>query len=72
MSYSPKPQSKRSKKRANRGFVSLERSSRKHRRALERLGSSCVLGGNQLKPGEKYQSKLNGLTYTAGGAMKFH
>lgn len=32
----PDPGSKRSKRRKNRGFVSLERSSRKHRRALSR------------------------------------
>jgi hypothetical protein len=72
MPYKADPQSRRSKRRANRGFKSLEQSCRKHRRALSRLGSACVLGGSQLKPGDKYLSKLNGFTYTAGGAMRYH
>ncbi len=39
----PDKNSQRSKRRANRGFSSLEQSSRKHRRMLNRLGISRVV-----------------------------
>lgn len=42
----PDKNSERSKKRANRGFSSLERDSRKHRRANRRLAMSKVAVAN--------------------------
>jgi hypothetical protein len=44
----PKKDSKRSKKRASRGFVSLAVSSRKHRRAAKRMaGATGALNYNR-------------------------
>lgn len=62
--------SKRSKRRANRGFVNLETSSRKHRRAKRRMQN--VVGGKQLQPGEKYQPGPQDFVFTGPGALKYH
>lgn len=70
----PDPKSNRSKRRQNRGFKSLELSSRKHRRAGNRLAISCSLSGKSLKPGEKAEVKcgLSTWVHTAGGSMQYH
>lgn len=69
----PDENSKRSKRRKNRGFKSLEVSSRKHRRAHERLLIACTLAGKTLKPGEKAEVKCGSSTWvhTAGGSMRY-
>ena len=77
------PNSLRTQKRFNRGFKSLEQSSRKHRRALDRLMRSRTIGANALgSNGTQYESgtavdpPLNGKTKTfaqrAGGAYNYH
>lgn len=69
--YQPNPNSKTSQKRKNRGFVSLEKSSRKHRRAARRLAEACVIKGTTHKPGTKTES-VYGWMHTAGGALRYH
>lgn len=61
MPVNPNPikDSNRSKKRAKRGFKSLELSSRKHRRANKRMLIACNINGNTYKPGEKVQLQTN-------------
>lgn len=69
------PNSKRSARRANRGFQGLEKSSRKHRRAFRRLGESCNIGnGKHVAPGEKQlvRAGLSDWMHTGGGKMKYH
>ncbi len=56
------PNSNRSKKRKNRGFISLEKSSRKHIRAAKRLGISKVAIPN---PSKDHQQHI-------GGSIDFH
>jgi hypothetical protein len=72
----PDKNSKRSKRRANRGFVDLETSSRKHRRAYGRRSRACVLNGRHLEPGAKDLVQpgpgTNIWTHTAGGSLNFH
>lgn len=74
----PDPNSKRSIRRKNRGFKSLELSSRKHRRALGRQEEACTIAGKLLKPGQKHDRETvkNGakkpLLHTAGGSFKYH
>lgn len=79
----PDPGSERSKKRKKRGFVSLERSSRKHRRAKRRLDESATVGNNHqgsggtlYLPGTKVdpptQGKEKTFLATAGGAYNYH
>lgn len=55
--FNPNPQkdSNRSKKRENRGFSSLEVSSRKHRRAKKRLGFSLSPNPSEGIKARKYQ-----------------
>jgi len=67
----PDPSSKTTKRRKNRGFKSLEVSSRKHRRAKRRSAQKCMVGGKELKPGEKMVGS-NDLMYTGGGSLKYH
>lgn len=55
------PNSKRSIKRRARGFVSLEKSSRKHRRAEKRLAISQTIGANGMGAG--------GVRHKAGEAI---
>lgn len=71
MPKEPNKDSRRSVRRKNRGFVSLERSSRKHRRALRRMAEACIIKGTQHKPGTKTES-VYGWTHTAGGALRYH
>jgi hypothetical protein len=71
----PNPTSKRSKRRANRGFKSLELSCRIHRRAFRRLREACNIGNNKhLNPGEKGEVQngaSNRWLHTAGGSIKY-
>ena len=71
MPYSPNPNSKRSVRRKNRGFKSLEQSCRKHRRAARRMADACTIKGTTHKPGTKTQS-FGGWLHTAGGALRYH
>lgn len=64
-------------KRKNRGFKSLEQSSRIHRRALRRLSIAGIFNNKEHKPGEKGLCAVGpnprrGWMYTAGGALKYH
>lgn len=73
----PMPDSLRSVRRKNRGFVSLEVSSRKHRRALRRLAEAQTISGVRYEAGEKHEIDLRGgrlkaFIHTAGGAIRFH
>jgi hypothetical protein len=72
----PDPNSKRSRRRKNRGFKNLELSSRKHRRANKRQDSARVFNGADHKPGEKANcasgpNPRRAWLYTAGGAINF-
>lgn len=73
-SKGPDPKSIRSKKRANRGFVSVEKSTRKGRRAAKRLAIQCSLDGKSLKPGDKADVKcgLSTWVHTAGGRVRHY
>lgn len=68
----PDPNSKRSKRRAKRGWKSLEQSSRKHKRAQRRLLASCKVYGSMLKPGEKKDNGAGSFVHTAGGSLQYH
>ena len=69
----PDPKSIRSKKRANRGFTSVERSTRKGRRAARRLAEQCSLDGKLVKPGDKAEVKCGSSTWThTGGGRVRH
>lgn len=79
----PTKDSKRSKRRASRGFQSLLKSSRKHRRAEDRLLRSRTIGQNHmgsngtlLDVGLSVDPPLQGKQKTfhahAGGAYNFH
>lgn len=72
----PSPESIRTRKRQNRGFKSLEVSSRKHRRALRRLTDSCTISGVTYEPGDKkipdMRGKIKVFMHTAGGSMRYH
>lgn len=73
----PDPSSKRTKRRANRGFVSLEKSSRKHRRAANRQYGARFFNGKDHKPGEKDvcaggPNPRAQWLYTAGGSLRYH
>lgn len=65
----PDPHSITSKKRATRGFKSLETSSRMHKRALRRMHEHCVIEGKHYEPGTKAG---NDNEFTAGGSLKYH
>jgi len=67
------PQSRRSKRRQTRNFTSLERDSRKHRRAARRLAESCQFsGGKVLKSGDKTEHPESGHSLMAGGKQNYH
>lgn len=72
----PSPESNRTRRRKNRGFVSLEQSTRKHRRALRRLMYNCTISKVVYEPGDKKLPDLAGkikvFMHTAGGSMKYH
>ena len=85
----PDKNSIRSKKRANRKsvkagdggdkpkpFVSLEVSSRKHRRMNSRRDIACTILRITRKPGDKVAVPIPGkaepATHTAGGSVRFH
>lgn len=76
------PNSERSKRRRNRGFVSLDTSSRKHRRAKKRMLIKCTVGasyqgngGTTHEPGFKadppLQGKIKTFTWNCGGSMNY-
>jgi hypothetical protein len=65
------PKSNRTRKRKARNFVSLETSSRKHRRAFKRHDISCTVAGHKRNPGEVVQGP-NTFSYRAGGAFDYH
>ena len=65
----PQPNSNRTKKRKARGFVSLSRSCRKHRRALDRLARACTFKGVLHEPGAPVEMTF---TERAGGALNYH
>lgn len=69
--------SNRSKKRSNRGFSSLEKSSRKHRRAIRRSEEKRMISGKLYEPGTKIDPDLKGgklkvFEANAGGSLKYH
>lgn len=72
------PNSKRSKRRKNRGFKSLDVSSRKHRRAARRSSESCSIAGKLVKAGDKATRETvsggakKGFIHTAGGSLRYH
>lgn len=68
----PQPDSLTTRRRKNRGFVSLEVSCRIHRRAKRRLDASRVVYGQLLEPGEKKIGGQGSFLHTAGGAMKYY
>jgi hypothetical protein len=67
----PDPKSTRSKKRANRGFQSVESSTRKGRRAAKRIAIACTILGQKRKPGEDVQVTTK-TTHRAGGRLDYH
>ncbi len=69
---SPDPESKRSIRRANRGFVSLEVSSRKHKRMMRRQLVSRTHYGKTGNPGDNMQGTAMDFIHKAGGACNFH
>lgn len=69
--------SKRTRRRNNRGFVDLMTSTRKHRRATRRLVSQCTFSDKVHEPGHKEEGSLKGgklkaFMYTAGGGIHYH
>lgn len=68
----PSPDSMRSVRRKNRGFVSLEVSSRIHRRAKRRLDASRFVYGQLHPPGTKVGGGSGEFVHTAGGSIKYH
>lgn len=71
MPYQPKPDSLRSKRRKNRGFKSLEVSSRKHRRAAARSLYSRTHYGKLGEPGQKMDGGSGTFVHQAGGSIKY-
>lgn len=67
----PSPESLRTLRRKSRGFVSLEVSCRKHRRALKRLNSACTVYGRLLNPGETVTNGQGSFMHTAGGSIRY-
>ena len=65
----PLPNSRRSIKRRNRGFVSLSVSSRKHRRANKRLAISQTIAGVRYPAGTDVDFELS--TYHSGGRLNY-
>ena len=74
--FNPNPDkgSERSKRRQNRGFVSLEQSSRKHRRANSRLLISRTINGRLYPAGEPVDAAYSSddFVHHAGGKMNYH
>lgn len=72
----PQPDSFRSIRRKNRGFVNLETSSRKHRRANKRRTIASTISGVLYEPGTKVIPNIGGkikvFMATAGGALHYH
>lgn len=68
----PDPKSKRSQRRKNRGFVSLEQSSRKHRRARNRSYYSRFQYGAAHEAGKKVDGGSGTFVHSAGGSLKYH
>lgn len=70
------PQSLTTKRRANRkkSFVSLEQSSRIHRRASRRLNFARFQYGRLGEPGEKMQASSDSQSFVhkAGGSIKYY
>lgn len=75
----PDPNSKRSIRRKIRGFISLQKSSRIHKRAEKRLAISQTIGhngsgsgGSRYKAGEPIQPNHDDFVFHSGGAMNYH
>lgn len=74
----PDPKSKRSVRRAKRGFKALEISCRKHRRAAARSSHKREISGVLYPPGTKADTslkmggKLKSSIHNAGGSLKYH
>lgn len=68
----PDPQSKRSARRKTRGFVSLEVSCRKHRRAKRRSLWVRNQYGKIGKPGELMYGASGSFAHRCGGSIKYH
>lgn len=71
-SKGPSPKSTRSKKRAARGFKSVELSTRKGRRAEKRSAIACTINGQRHAPGTKVPNRAGQMEYTAGGSRQYH
>ena len=69
---SPDPNSTRSKKRANRGFRTLDLDSRKHRRKNKRMAIACFISGKPYKPGDKAPNAVGKMEFSAGGSVRFY
>lgn len=74
--FNPNPDkgSERSKRRQNRGFVSLEQSSRKHKRALKRQLISRTINGRLYPAGEPVDAAYSSddFVHHAGGKFNYH
>lgn len=70
----PNPNSKRSKRRRTRGFVSLLKSSRKHRRAERRLAISQTINNKRHEAGITITGAYNSddFAYHSGGRLDYH
>lgn len=64
--------SQRSIKRNSRHFVSLEKDSRKHRRAAKRSIQKRTQYGKLHEPGTKVDNGAGTFVHTAGGSIKYH
>lgn len=71
MPYAPNADSNRSKRRKTRGFVSLEKSSRKHKRMIKR---QLIARTHYGRTGEPGQSMGDGISFIhkAGGKCRYH
>ena len=69
---SPNKNSNRSKKRAKRGFIDLDTSSRKHRRANKRSAISRYQYGKIGNPGDKVSGGAKSFVHNCGGSIKYH
>lgn len=73
----PDPNSKRTQRRKNRAFKSLEVSCRKHRRAIARQEQGRAIDGKLREPGEKHlcasgPNPRKQWLHTAAGSMRYH
>lgn len=73
----PDQTSKKTQRRKNRGFKTLELSCRKHKRAARRTAQKCTIDDVVHKPGAKVDGSLKGgklqsFLYTAGGSINYH